>query len=58
MSNPLLVIESVSEPKGEDDADKKKDAAAEDLLAAIKDNNLDATKEALTAFYRLCALDD
>ena len=62
MSNPLLVIESVSEDSedetSEGKTDKKKMAAAEDLLAAVKENDPDAVVESITALYRLCALEE
>ena len=63
MANPLLVIESVSEDSedskdSEGKTDKKKMAAAEDLLAAVKENDPDAVVESITALYRLCALEE
>ena len=60
MSNPLLVIESVSEDSegSEEKTDKKKMAAAEDLLSAVKENDPDAVVESITALYRLCALEE
>lgn len=59
--NPILAIVTAddSDVKESDAGNaKKKKAAAEDLIKAVGSKDSDGVVEAVTALYRLCALDE